>query len=108
MFLKTLKTPLTPFWSASEGTMGLSTCRDKFTSVQSQGRFRCLDSGVGKARTFEGNKFVPYEFFNLAEVLLLILRDKGNGITSGFCPACSADAMNVIFRNDGDIEIEDV
>ena len=80
----------------------------KYASVQPQGRLRRIDPGVGKAWTFEGSKFTSYEIFNLAEVLLLILRDKGNGITSGFCPACSADAMNVIFRNDGDIEIEDV
>ena len=80
----------------------------KYASVQPQGRLRRIDPGVGKAWTFEGSKFTSYEFFNLAEVFLLILRDKSNGISGSFCPSCSADAMNVVFRNDGDIEIEDV
>ena len=96
------------FGSASEGAMGPSACGRKSASVQSEWRFRRLDSGVGKARTFEGSKFTSYEFFNLAEILLLVLRNKGNGISGSFRPAGSSNAMNVVFGNDGDIEIEDV
>jgi hypothetical protein len=76
--------------------------------VQPQERFRRNGFGVGKAGTFDRRKFTPYEPFNLTKILMLIAGDKGNGVSRGLGPACAAYAMNVIFRIDGDIEIDDV
>ena len=64
--------------------------------------------GVSKAGTFHGSKFAPYEFFNLVKLPVFIAGNKGNRVSCGFGPACPADAMNVVFRNDGHIEIYDV
>ena len=64
--------------------------------------------GVSKAGTFHWSKFAPYESFNLTKVLVLIVCNKGNGVSRGFGAACAAYAMNVVFRIDGDIEIDDV
>jgi hypothetical protein len=45
---------------------------------------------------------------NSTKVADLIPRDEGNSVTSSLCPARSADAVNVVFREGGDIEIYDV
>ena len=70
--------------------------------------FLYVRSGVGKAGAFYGSKISPDEFFNPAKVAELIVRDEGNGISLGLCPASPADAMNVVFGEGGDIEINDV
>lgn len=63
---------------------------------------------VCKAGAFHGGEIAANEFFNPAKVVKLIARNKGNGISGGLCPACSADAMNIVFGEGGDIEIYDV
>jgi hypothetical protein len=63
---------------------------------------------VSKAGTFHGSKFTSYEFFNPVKLPVLIAGNKGNCVTRGFGPACPADAMNVVFGEGRDIEIDDV
>ena len=76
--------------------------------MQSQQGFWLIVFGVSEAGTFDRSKFAAYEFFNLPKLFVLIAGDKGNRVSCGFCPAGPANAMNVILRNDGDIEIDDM
>jgi hypothetical protein len=70
--------------------------------------FLYVRSGVGEAGAFDGSKIAANEFFNPTKVAKFIPRDEGNGISLGFCPASPADAVNVVFREGRNIEINDV
>ncbi len=70
--------------------------------------FLYLWSGVGKAGAFHWSKIAANEFFNPTKVAKLIPRDEGNGISLGLCPASPADAVNVVFGEGRNIEINDV
>ena len=49
-----------------------------------------------------------YEFFNLMKVFFLISRNKSNSVARCLGPAGAPDTMNVIFRERGHIEIDNV
>lgn len=76
--------------------------------MDAQERFCGMRFDVSKAGGFEGSKIAANEFFNSTKVLLLIPRNKSNRISSGFGPAGAADAMNVVFGEGRDIEIDNV
>jgi len=95
-------------WAASEGVKRPFGGGREFASVQAQFGFGCIDFGVGIAGTIDWSELAAYELFNLTKVFVLISCNKGNGVSGGLGPSCSADAMNVVFRNDGHIEIYDV
>jgi hypothetical protein len=98
--------------SSPTGTMLSFARRKNFPYVRNRTRFvflllrrRC---GVNKAGTFFQLEFTANESFNLMQIFLLISRDKRNRVTCGSRPAGAADAMNIVFRNYGHIEINDV